>query len=192
MKTLFVPPSPSSSCCPSSPASSIRCVVTGIAKVAFPDAGRRQPDRQGRQAGRLGADRPELHRPEVLLGPAVGHRAACPTTPRASGGSNQGPLNPALVDAVKGRIEALHAADPDNTLPIPVDLVTASASGLDPHISPAAAAYQVGARRQPRHLPPADVKALVSQHTEGRQWGIFGEPRVNVLQLNLALDSLHH
>jgi K+-transporting ATPase ATPase C chain len=108
----------------------------------------------------------------------------------ASSGSNQGPLNPALVDAVKGRIEALKAADPDNKLPIPADLVNASASGLDPHISPEAAAYQVARVASQRHLQPADVKALVSQHTEGRQWGVFGEPRVNVLQLNVALDSL--
>ena len=113
-----------------------------------------------------------------------------PNNAANSGGSNQGPLNPALVDAVKGRIDALKAADPDNTLPIPADLVTASASGIDPHISPEAAAYQVGRIAGQRNLPTADVKALVSQHTEGRQWGIFGESRVNVLQLNIALDSL--
>lgn len=108
----------------------------------------------------------------------------------ASSGSNQGPLNPALVDAVKGRIDALKAADPGNRRPIPVDLVTASASGLDPHISPAAADYQIERIARVRKLDPAALKALVSQHTEGRQLGVFGEARVNVLKLNLALDKL--
>ena len=107
----------------------------------------------------------------------------------ASGGSNQGPLNPALVDAVKGRIDALKAADPDNKLPIPADLVTASGSGLDPHISPASARYQVARIAKARKLPASTVEALVEKYTEDRQWGIFGEPRVNVLALNLALDS---
>lgn len=113
-----------------------------------------------------------------------------PYNASASGGSNQGPLNPALVDAVKGRVETLRAADPDNKQPIPVDLVTASGSGLDPHISPQAAAYQVNRVARSRHLPVARVEALLAQHTEGRQWGVFGEPRVNVLQLNIALDAL--
>jgi K+-transporting ATPase ATPase C chain len=107
----------------------------------------------------------------------------------ASGGSNQGPLNPALVDAVKGRIDALKAADPDNALPIPVDLVTASASGLDPHISPQAARYQVARIARSRHMPTETVNALIDAHTEDRQWRLFGEPRVNVLALNLALDG---
>ena len=101
-----------------------------------------------------------------------------------------GALNPVLVDAVKGRIEALKAADPDNQSPIPADLVNASGSGLDPHISPEAAAYQVARVARERHLPVADLEALLSQHTEGRQWGVFGEPRVNVLELNIALDSI--
>ena len=112
-----------------------------------------------------------------------------PYNAAASGGSNQGPLNPALVDTVKGRIEALKAADPDNTRPIPADLVTASASGLDPHISPAAAAYQAARITRLRGIDPATVGALVAQHTENRQWGLFGEPRVNILALNLALDG---
>lgn len=114
-----------------------------------------------------------------------------PYNASASSGSNQGPLNPALTDAVKGRIEALKAADPDNKLPIPVDLVTASASGLDPHISPAAANYQIERVARTRKLDPTVVRDLVGRHTDGRQFGIFGEPRVNVLKLNLALDALH-
>jgi K+-transporting ATPase ATPase C chain len=108
----------------------------------------------------------------------------------ASSGSNYGPLNPALIDMVQARIDALKAADPDNTLPIPVDLVTASGSGLDPHISVAAALYQVHRVVSARGLSEADVKSLVDKYTEGRQFGFLGEPTVNVLQLNLALDNL--
>jgi K+-transporting ATPase ATPase C chain len=107
----------------------------------------------------------------------------------ASGGSNLGPLNPALADAVTGRIDALKAADPDSKLPVPAGLVTASASGLDPDISPAAAYYQVARVAKARHLTAEKVTTLVDMHTEGRQWGLFGEPRVNVLELNLALDA---
>ncbi|UXY14915.1 potassium-transporting ATPase subunit KdpC [Chitiniphilus purpureus] len=107
----------------------------------------------------------------------------------ASGGSNLGPSNPALHDAVKARVAALRAADPGNAAPVPVDLVTASASGLDPHISPAAAIYQASRIARLRGLPLARVEALIAAHTEGRQFGILGEPRVSVLELNLALDA---
>ena len=107
----------------------------------------------------------------------------------ASSGSNQGPINPALIDAVKARIKALHDADPGQLDAIPVDLVTASASGLDPHISPAAASYQISRVARVRHLSPNSVSELVARYTEGRQWGVLGEPRVNVLKLNLALDQ---
>ncbi len=107
-----------------------------------------------------------------------------------SSGSNYGPLNPALIDMVQARIDALKAADPANTLPIPVDLVTASGSGLDPHISVAAALYQVHRVAAARGLSEAEVKSLMEKYTEGRQFGFLGEPRVNVLELNLALDGL--
>lgn len=108
----------------------------------------------------------------------------------SSSGSNLGPTNPALTEAAKQRIAALRAVDPGNTAPVPVDLVTASASGLDPEISPAAAQYQVARVARLRGLPVARVAALVAAHTRGRQLGVLGEPRVNVLQLNLALDAL--
>ncbi|GLS05344.1 potassium-transporting ATPase KdpC subunit [Chitiniphilus shinanonensis] len=107
----------------------------------------------------------------------------------ASGGSNLGPANPALKQAVEDRIAALRAADPGNARPVPVELVTASGSGLDPHISPAAAQWQADRVARLRGLSPARVRALIAAHTEGRQWGWLGEPRVNVLALNLALDA---
>jgi K+-transporting ATPase ATPase C chain len=108
----------------------------------------------------------------------------------ASSGSNLGPTNPALLKAVEERIAALRAADPDNTLPVPVDLVTASGSGLDPDISPAAAYYQARRVARVRGLSLAEVDGLIAQFTKGRQLGVLGDPRVNVVQLNMALDSL--
>ena len=113
-----------------------------------------------------------------------------PDNGTGSSGSNQGPTNPALHDAVQQRIETLHKADPGNTAPVPVDLVTASGSGLDPQISPAAAQYQIARVARVRHLSVEQVQALVAKFTQGRQLGLLGEPGVNVLQLNLALDAL--
>jgi potassium-transporting ATPase KdpC subunit len=113
-----------------------------------------------------------------------------PYNAAASSGSNYGPSDPALVEAVENRIAALKAADPDNNAPIPVDLVTASASGLDPDISIAAAEYQAARVARYRGLTEIQIKDLIKKHTEGRQLGLLGEPRVNVLKLNLALDNL--
>ena len=163
--------------------------VTGIAQVAFASqANGSLVLRDGQPVG------------SALIGQAFAdpkHFWSRPsaTSPMAynggsSSGSNLGPLNPALADAVKARIAALRAADPGSNAPVPVDLVTASASGLDPHISRAAADYQAARVARARALPEATLRALVEQHSEGVWLGFLGEPRVNVLQLNLALDSL--
>ena len=165
--------------------------VTGVASAAFPEqAAGSLILKDGKPVGSslIGQN---FSDPKHFWGrPSA--TAPQPYNASASSGSNQGPLNPALVDAVKGRIDALRAADPANGTPIPADLVTASASGLDPHISPAAALWQVGRIAKARHLPEAQLSALVAAHTEGRQWGLLGEPRVNVLKLNLALDALQN
>jgi K+-transporting ATPase ATPase C chain len=162
-------------------------LVTGIAQIAFPHQanGSLVITKDGKAVGSelIGQ---QFDDPKYFWGrPSVaGYNAA------ASSGSNYGPLNPALLDMVQARIDALKAADPDNTLPIPVDLVTASGSGLDPHISVASALYQVDRVATARGLDEAQVQALVDKYTEGRQFGFLGEPRVNVLRLNLALDEL--
>jgi len=161
-------------------------LVTGVSQVLFPSQSNGSIITiDGKAAGSelIGQ---QFDDPKYFWGrvSAVGYNADL------SSGSNYGPMNPALLASVQARIDALQAADPDNTLPIPVDLVTASASGLDPHISVAAALYQVHRVVSARGLNEADVQSLVEQHTEGRQFGIFGEPRVNILQLNLALDDL--
>jgi K+-transporting ATPase ATPase C chain len=163
-------------------------VVTGVAQVAF--------DRQANGSIITAGDR-------IVGSDLIGQPFSSPkyfwgrpsaTSPQpynggVSGGSNQGPLNPALTTAVKERIAALRAADPGNTAAVPVDHVTASASGLDPHISPAAAEYQLARVARARNIAPDEVRKLVQQATEGRTWRILGEPRVNVLELNLSLDT---
>ena len=163
--------------------------VTGIAQVIFPvQANGNLIEHNGKVAGSALVGQP-FSSPEYFWGrPSA--TSPFPYNAGASSGSNLGPNNPALIDAVKARVDALHAADPGNTQAIPVDLVTASASGLDPDISIAAAEYQVPRIARERNLSEQDVHALVGQQIEPRQFGIFGEPRVNVLSLNLALDDL--
>ncbi len=163
-------------------------LVTAIAQLAFKgEANGSLIKRGGKTVGSRLIGQP-FSDPKYFWGRASA-TSPMPYNAGASGGSNQGPLNPALEDAVKARIAALKAADPTQTAPIPVDLVTASGSGLDPHISPAAATYQVARVARVRGLAPEAVQQLVAAHTEGRQLGILGEPRVNVLALNLALDQ---
>ena len=166
-------------------------VVTGIGRAAFSrEAAGSLIYKDGKAVGSslIGQNFDE---PKYFWG-RLSATALMPNNGVSSGGSNFGPLNPALADAVKARIAALREADPSATLPVPGDLVTASASGLDPAISPAAAEYQVVRVAKARGLDPDAVRALVARYTQGRQWGIFGEPRVNVLPLNLALDALAH
>lgn len=163
--------------------------VTGVAQLAFPHQANGSLIVQGGTVVGSELIGQSFTQPGHFWGrPSA--TAPAPYNAAASGGSNLGPTNPALTDAVKARIEALRAADPGNTRPVPVDLVTASASGLDPHISPAAADYQAARVAKARGLPLAQVQALVLQHTGSPWLGLLGEPRVNVLALNLALESL--
>ncbi len=162
--------------------------ITGIARLAFPrQAEGSLIESNGRVIGseRIG---------QQFAAPRFFHSRPSATTPayaaNASSGSNLGPTNPALVEAVRARVAALRAEDPDNRAPIPVDLVTASASGLDPEISPAAAEWQVARVARVRGIDPDRVRALVRRSTRERQFGLLGEPGVNVLELNLALDGL--
>ncbi len=162
--------------------------VTGIAQAIFPVQANGSLIREGKavRGSRL------IGQPFAEPGYFWGRPSATAPMPfngAASGGSNQGPLNPVLDAAVKKRIATLRASDPDNAAPIPVDLVTTSASGLDPHISIAAALWQVPRVARARALPAARLRELVAAHTEGRQLGFLGEPRVNVLTLNLALSG---
>lgn len=171
-------------------------VVTGIAQVAFPSQanGSLITTEDGKAIGSelIGQqfDDPKYFWGRLSATGTFAYNAFNAENLTASSGSNYGPLNPALMEMVQARVDALKAADPDNRLPIPVDLVTASASGLDPHISVAAAAYQVHRVATARELSEAQVTALVEQCTEGRQFGFLGEPRVNILLLNLALDAI--
>ena len=163
-------------------------LVTGAAQIAFPaQAGGSLVVKDGKAVGSslIGQNFAD---PKYFWGrPSA--TSPMPYNGTGSSGSNQGPLNPALVDAVKGRVDALKAADPGNTALVPVDLVTASASGLDPHISVAGANYQAARVARVRGMAPEAVRALVERHTEGRLLSLLGEPRVNVLALNLALDG---
>jgi K+-transporting ATPase ATPase C chain len=163
-------------------------LVTGIARVVFPAqaSGSLLRNDQGQVVGSslIGQNFAD---PKYFWGrPSA--TSPMPYNAANSSGSNQGPLNPALLDAVKGRIDALKAADPEQKAPVPVDLVTASASGLDPHISVAAAEYQSRRVARARALSDEAIRSLITENTEGRWLRVFGEPRVNVLELNLALD----
>jgi K+-transporting ATPase ATPase C chain len=163
--------------------------VTGVARLAFPEkADGSLIRKEGGYAGSALIGQP-FDDPKYFWGrPSA--TADFPYNSAASSGSNLGPSNPALVEAVKARVEALQKADPGNKTSIPMDLVTSSGSGLDPHISPAATLYQAPRVARARGLSEEEVHRLVDQFTEPRQLGFLGEPRVNVLKLNLALDAL--
>jgi K+-transporting ATPase ATPase C chain len=161
-------------------------VITGIAQVTFPaQANGSLIFKGGQPVGSALIGQPFDDPKYFWSRPSA--TSPFPDNAAASSGSNQGPLNPALAQAVQGRVDALRAADPGNAAPVPVDLVTASGSGLDPHISPAAALYQVPRVARERKLDVETVRTLVERHIEGRTFGLLGEPRVNVLALNLAL-----
>jgi K+-transporting ATPase ATPase C chain len=163
-------------------------VVTGVAQVVFPyQANGSLIVKDGKTVGSALIGQPFDDPKYFWSRPSA--TSPFPDNAGASSGSNLSPTNPALISAVQGRVDALRAADPGNTAPVPVDLVTASGSGLDPHISPAAALYQVSRVARERKLSPDAVRTLVQRHIEGRFLGLLGEPRVNVLALNLALDG---
>ena len=163
-------------------------VVTGLAQLLFPRAANGSViERDGKPVGSALIGQP-------FSDPRYFWSRPSATSPFAynsasSSASNLGPTNGALTDAVRQRIDALRAADPGNTAPVPVDLVTASGSGLDPHISPAAAEFQVSRVARERGMGEDELRQIVTAHTEGRQFGFLGEPRVNVLELNLDLDN---
>lgn len=164
-------------------------VVTGIGQVIFPRQSNGSLIHSGeRVAGSRLLGQPFSNPAYFWSRPSA--TATQPYNGAASGGSNQGPTNPALADAVRERIAALRAADPGNEASVPIDLVTASGSGLDPHVSPAAAEYQVARVARARNMSEDAVRRVVAAATSGRTFGILGEPRVNVLELNLALDEL--
>ncbi|HEV7576829.1 MAG TPA: potassium-transporting ATPase subunit KdpC [Caldimonas sp.] len=163
-------------------------VIAGVAQATMPfRAGGSIVERDGKPVGSLLIGQSFTDPRHFWSRPSA--TSPGPNNATASGGSNLGPSNPALVDAVKGRIDALRSADRDNKAPVPVDLVTASASGLDPEISVAAARYQAARIARARSIPLERVDALIDARARTRVLGFLGEPRVNVLELNLALDS---
>lgn len=163
--------------------------VTGIAQIIFPQQANGSLIMKGDQVIGSSLIGQQFDDAKYFWG-RLSATAPMAYNAASSSGSNLGPTNPALVDEVKARVDALHAADPGNNAAIPVDLVTSSASGLDPDISVAAALYQVPRIARARNLTEAQVRALVEKFTQDRQFGILGEPRVNVLKLNLALDGV--